>query len=893
MASVTQRINNFLGGVSRQTDDKKLPGQVRECLNGYPDPTFGLTKRPGFKFLQTLKDTSGNNLSTATLQGAKWFFIARDEDEKYVGCVTAAPLGAPNGNIYVWNAATGVACTVTFTSYSGTSCIQYLNQLSPINRYKLTTIQDTTIVTNIAKTVSKIADPTFVANTRSTLILSDTAISSTYSVTMNAGGGASDQTFSTTTGSTETYDGLLTTIKNGIDAFNISGLTVTKFLGGLQLERVVGGTRTAFSITCKGGAANNKLAVFQDQVDNVSQLPAQAFHDHVVKILNTNSPSDTYFAKFVADDGVSGRGHWEEGRDPNVSSGLDASTMPHELINTGTNAFTFKRIDYSERLVGDDTTNSHPSFVGQKIQDAFFYNNRLGFLAKDNVSLSQAGSFFDFYHTSAQIVTEADPVDLSCSSIRPAALHAVIPTASGLFLFSGKEQFLMFSDTGVLTPGLTVIKSISNYEIEPKINPIQTGDIINFVTKTPSYTRVFSMQPKGVQQQPTVMDVSRVVKEWIPSNMTSLNTSVQNKLLTLSGNESKYIYFFRTYSDGKENLLEAWFNWELPGRVQTTAIDEDDMYAVCFTEVNNAVLLKAALSQSPEQAIIVNNQGQKVNPCIDMYATASSVTYDSAGNFSKCFLPYSLTTWSDLNNLTPVLVISGSTAAGTFVQSGFTMTPEYVIDGSNAYFKVPNQNLTSVANNVIVGFKYDFNIILPKIYMQLNQQGSASDFTASLVVSRMKFAVGLSGLMSFKLYSKGRLTGSKTYTGDGSTTDFNWTKGDINNIDRDEIKIKINNVVTTTFTFLSDTQIRFNSAPANGDVILIYTDEWYNLNPIQEANFYLADDVPLEEQSVFTIPIHQRSKNFQLRIFNDSPYPVSLNSMMWEGHYTPRFYRRT
>ena len=891
MASVTQRINNFLGGVSRQTDDKKLPGQVRECLNGYPDPTFGLTKRPGFKFLQTLKDTSGNNLTTATLQTAKWFFIARDEDEKYVGCVTKK-VGNTNGSIYIWNAATGTACTVTYTSYSGTSCQTYLEQTIPLNNYKLTTIQDTTIVTNIAKTVSKIADPTFVENTRATLILTDTAVSSPYSVTINAGGGASDQTFSTTTGSTETYDGLLTTLKNGIDAFSISGLVVTKFLGGLQLERIVGGTRTAFTVTCKGGAANNKLAVFQDQVDNVSQLPAQAFHNHVVKILNTNSTADTYFAKFIADDGVSGRGHWEEGRDPSVSSGLDASTMPHELINTGTNAFTFRRADYKERLVGDDVTNSHPSFVGKKIQDSFFYNNRLGFLATDNVSMSQAGEFFNFYHTSAQIITEADPVDLSCSSIRPAALHAVIPTAAGLFLFSGKEQFLMFSDTGVLTPGLTVIKSISNYEMEPTINPIQTGDIINFLTKTPSYTRVFSMQPKGIQQQPTVIDVSRVVKEWIPANVTTLNTSVQNKLLTLSGNESKYIYFFRTYSDGKENLLEAWFNWELPGTVQTTAIDEDDMYAVCFLN-NNAVLVQAALSQSPEQAIIVNNQGQKVNPCMDMYAAASSVTYDSAGNFSKCFLPYSLTNWTDLNTLTPVLVISGSTAAGTFVQSGFTMTPEYVIDGSNAYFKVPNQDLTSVANNVIVGFKYDFNIILPKIYMQLNQQGSASDFTASLVVSRMKFAVGLSGLMSFKLYSKGRLTGSKTYTGDGSTTDFNWTKGDINNIDRDEIKIKINNVVTTAFTFLSDTQIRFNSAPANGDVILIYTDEWYNLNPIQEANFYLADDVPLEEQSVFTIPIHQRSKNFQLRIFNDSPYPVSLNSMMWEGHYTPRFYRRT
>jgi hypothetical protein len=36
MPAVTQLIPNFLGGVSRQNDDKKLLGQVTECINGYP-----------------------------------------------------------------------------------------------------------------------------------------------------------------------------------------------------------------------------------------------------------------------------------------------------------------------------------------------------------------------------------------------------------------------------------------------------------------------------------------------------------------------------------------------------------------------------------------------------------------------------------------------------------------------------------------------------------------------------------------------------------------------------------------------------------------------------------------------------------------------------------------
>ena len=51
MASVTQRIPHYVGGVSKQPDDKKFPGQVVEALNAYPDPTFGQQKRPGLKFL--------------------------------------------------------------------------------------------------------------------------------------------------------------------------------------------------------------------------------------------------------------------------------------------------------------------------------------------------------------------------------------------------------------------------------------------------------------------------------------------------------------------------------------------------------------------------------------------------------------------------------------------------------------------------------------------------------------------------------------------------------------------------------------------------------------------------------------------------------------------------
>ena len=867
MPAVTQRIDNYLGGVSKQSDDKKRLGQVRECLNGYPDPTFGLTKRPGFKWIA--------NLGTGTTYDAsRWFYIARTTTEKYIGCIKPA-LGGSTGDIDIWNATTGAACTVNY----GTGAQAYLTGAR--TNYDILTVQDTSIITNNLITANKIADPTFIANTRATLVLSSAMTTGeVFKVTVN--GSAATYTIQ----ANDTYNDVITGIKTAIDNLSVTGLTVTKYQNSLELDRVVSGTRTAFTIVAEGGIDNSKLDVFQDQVDNVSQLPRHSFHDHVVKVINTASTNDTYFAKFVADNGTSGVGYWAETLDPSKSTGLDQSTMPHELLNPSTNTFTFQKITWTSRKVGDDVTNSHPSFVGKKIQQAFFHNNRLGFLSEDNVSMSQSAEYYNFYHTSAQIITDADPVDINASAIKPASLHGVLPTTQGLVLFSKNQQFLMSSADGILTPTTTSIRTISNYEMDPDVDPVDTGTNINFLSKTPSYTRIFGMVTRGQDENPQVLDIGRVVNEWVPATVDTFTASPQNQFIVLSSQSDRKVYFYRTYSDGEKNLVQAWFNWELPGTVQTVAVDSDDMYAVT-KQGNQFTLSKASLSQSPEDAIIVNNEGAKINPCVDLYAAASSVAYDTTNNFSKCYIP-----WNNVTGLTPVLIIKGTTATGNFIESGFTVTPEVITDDGNPYFKVFFKNLTSVASDVIVGWKYDLDVILPKTYFRLDDAQELTDFTSSLTIARMKFAVGLSGVMAFKLKSTGTLQGSKSYTGDGSTTIFSWNEDDLSYIDKDQIKVKINNVVSTAFTVSGDTQVTMSSAPASGDSVLIYIDEWYNLNPTQMADTYLANDIALSDQSVFTIPIHQKTTNFQLRVFNDSPFPVSLNSMMWEGSYSPRYYRR-
>ena len=94
MASVTQTVPTYTGGISQQPDELKLPGQLAKAKNVLPDVTWGLTKRPGSKLLASLSDSSnfdipdGSNTNTVYDPDAqtdgKWFSYYRDENEQYI-----------------------------------------------------------------------------------------------------------------------------------------------------------------------------------------------------------------------------------------------------------------------------------------------------------------------------------------------------------------------------------------------------------------------------------------------------------------------------------------------------------------------------------------------------------------------------------------------------------------------------------------------------------------------------------------------------------------------------------------------------------------------------------------------------------------------------------------
>lgn len=822
MTAISQRIPNFIGGVSQQADEKMLLGQVKDALNCYPDITLGMLKRPGGKFLGKLASMTAN-----TADQAAWFSMFRDNQEKYIATVSSA------GVIKVWNLLTGLAGTVTYPSGKQASIESYLTA-TDYRSIKTLTVNDFTYIINSEKVVTTKAAPSWNAKRQATIVVTGVEHHNTYSVTIGA------STFTYTAPGPSGGGGGGGTLTIGDVMTGISTAITSGFATKTIIDNTIYLTFSSdTNVSGFAGPTGKDLRVFQDSVDTFSRLPEQAKHNQVVKINNTSAGQDDFYLKFIADDGVSGEGYWEETVAPNVSTGLNEATMPIALIRTSLSPLTFRAtfLDGSEtinnlpllwepRLVGDDESNSHPSFANNTIQDIFLFNNRLGFLTEDNVSMSQAGDYYNFYHKSATTITAADPIDLSCASIKPAVVRSVVPTAQGLLLFSDSQQYMMEAENGAWTPANCSISTIANYECDRYMKPVDLGSTTLYVSRNQSWSRVFEIFTRGQRETPTVTETTKIVPEWIPQTITESTGSAQNGLWVASGRTSKNMYLYRFYEQGDERPLSAWVKWLLPANVIHTAIQSDILY-VLTSGTEGYQITQYKLVLAPSTGGLINSLGNSVDPNLDSWCEVTDATmvspvpptapsYNQVNDITKVYLPAYFNTTKTIRYVVGLLK-SGS--PGT--ESGYTNTATLLTDGGGTYFNIPGD---VSGNYIYIGYEYNMEVTLPRYYYNMGQAGV--DFTAVTTTSRMAFYTGLGGDIYFNIKDRSRA-------------------------------------------------------------------EWSSIGGAQIADFYTANTSPFRDTYVYKVPIYQRPDNYTMKVTSNTPFPVSLVSMQWEGQYAPGFYRRT
>ncbi|AGK86538.1 tail tubular protein B [Synechococcus phage S-CBP1] len=735
MTAVSQRIPNFLGGVSQQADEKLFPGQVKDALNCYPDTTLGMIKRPGGKFLSKLAGVTAQSKDTDA-----WLTVFRDDNTKYIVSITKS-----TGIVRVWDIATGVEQTVTDTA----GVRSYLTA-SDYRSLKWLTINDFTYLLNTEKVVATQAAPAWTAKKTATIVVSSVEYDTKYKVTI----GSTTYTYTsrtnyvTGTPPPQVLPLELSEIVNGISGVIPAGSYATKEI----IDNTIYLTfSSGTDVKGEAGPDGKYIRVIQDSVDTFNRLPEQAKHDQVVKIANTSADKDDFYLKFVAENGTSGKGYWEETRAPNVSPGLDATTMPVALLRSANGTFQVAPLDgsvtinslaiqWEPRLVGDDESNEHPSFVGQTIQDIFLFNNRLGFLTADNVSMSQAGDYYNFYHKTATTQVISDPIDLSCASIRPALLTAVVPIAQGLLLFSESQQFLMEAENGAWTPVNVTIRTISNYECDRHITPADLGSTVMFVSRNQSWARTFEIFTRGQREAPTVTEASKIVPEWIPNSITTAVGSAQNGLWVGSSRSLPDIYMFRYYEEGDERKMASWVRWRLHSNVIFAAIQEDVLYVITSgTEGYNVLSHKLVLS--PSTGGLTNYFGNTVDPYMDAWFEITTTPTVVNGS-TKVYIPSHFDTAKTMQYVVGLLKVNPTNLR----ESGLTNIVTVQSDGGGSYFLIPGD---VTANYIYLGYQYQMELTLPRYNYSVGEQGY--DFTGYTTTARMKFYTGLGGAVNFNL----------------------------------------------------------------------------------------------------------------------------------------------
>ena len=148
MGSVTQKVPNYVLGISTQPDEKKLPGQVTDLVNGVPDVVRQLIKRPGSHLVSTITPSTAAN--------AKWFHIYTNATEQYIGQVAA------DGVVKIWRCSDGVEIPVDYADVAGTNKATYLDNTAlaaeKSSDIQAMTINETTFFVNRRKTTAMKSD---------------------------------------------------------------------------------------------------------------------------------------------------------------------------------------------------------------------------------------------------------------------------------------------------------------------------------------------------------------------------------------------------------------------------------------------------------------------------------------------------------------------------------------------------------------------------------------------------------------------------------------------------------------------------------------------------------------------------------------------------------------
>ena len=668
------------------------------------------------------------------------------------------------------------------------------------------------------------------------------------------------------------------------------------------------------------------LNVLTDSIKDIADLPQQCKHGYVVKVANSDAEEDDYYVKFFGHNDRDGEGVWEECAKPGTLIEYNKTTLPVQLVRQADGSFVIDHIDWSLAQVGDtdvDGTNPRASFVGYTINKLLFFRNRFVILSDENVVMSRPGNFFNFWNKSAIQFTATDPIDVSCSSEYPAIVYDGLQVNSGLVLFTKNQQFMLTTDSDILSPLTAKINFISSYNFNYKTNPFSLGTTIGFLDNAGKNSRFMEMARVLREGEPDVIEQSKIVSKLLDKDLDLVSNSRENGLAFFSEKNKTTLYGFKYFNASDKRLQQSWFTWEFKNKIVHHAVLDDDLYLVT---ANSRTLTNEIVARS-SNTLTLSNHGLAVGDTIVFHngggtaLTTGGVNVNDNSTFYVSTIPDSNSfTISSAANTTVLTLGGGNAAMYINYTSNKNVLQKIPLKLHTDSITVTDDKTTTDTSDDII-YKIHLDNMTTVASSSLSAYDVTNDRTTFTVPTSFNLTSDLSAYVvptSTDDTLQGLCQDITVYK-DGTTTKIslpgNWktyvdasgvTQTPTNNIilgQKYDYEVKLPTIYYTTQlgdAYRADRRgslvlhrLKLNFGNSGLYETLIERTGKPDYSEIWEptlADDYLANQVIFEEEITRTVPIYDRNSNTSITIKFSPPSPATLYSMTWEGDYSKRFY---
>ena len=554
MGLISSSIPNFVNGISQQPFTLRLASQGEIQENGFSTVSQGLKKRPGTKHMGKISDPPLSG------EGAFVHFINRDEGERYMVVILL-------GDLKVFDMA-GKEQVVNFPNGKA-----YLSAPTYQTTFRATSVADYTFILNRTVYIQEAAPYTNQPKRGYEALVHVKAgnYGKTYTVYVN---GTIAATYTTPNGDNANHAPLISTdhIASQLRAqLEDAANSVNNHWGNGVQVRQSGSViwikaNVDFTISSEDGFAGHAMVAIKDKLQRFSDLPNYCPVDgFAVEIIGDASSSfDNYWVKYDMSGGSPTNGVWKETCEPGLSFGFYWFTMPWALVREANGSFTFKALTWGTRKVGDAKSNPHPSFMNRRLNDVFFYRNRLGLLCGESIIFSEAGEYFNFYRTTVTQLTDSEPIDVAVSHTKVSILEHAIPFNKQLLIFSEQNQFVL-DQSDILSPKTVSVKMATEFPCSANCKPVSVGKNVYFTVQKGEWTAVREYFADFNNLSNDSQDVTGHVTKYIPSGIFKITASTNEDIMCLLSNkETNALYVYKYFWANNEKLQSAWSKWTFP-----------------------------------------------------------------------------------------------------------------------------------------------------------------------------------------------------------------------------------------------------------------------------------------------------------------------------------------